>query len=154
MVNLANRCNSQIGGASENLKPASPQERAALEGAPCSAGHFTFSMWVKKIRFFTLHRSQRANICCLPCLFHLRQRWWLFLASREEEGRPSREVHWASPSPTPSALQPGPPGCYGRARNHFSETGGKIYKSCLKPSVGRNSAPHGTEAVSESKKKK
>lgn len=55
-MNIANRCNSQIGGALENLKPASPQERAALEGAALLCRAFTFSMWVKKI--LILHTPQ------------------------------------------------------------------------------------------------
>lgn len=153
-MNIANRCNSQIGGALENLKPASPQERAALEGAALLYRAFTFSMWVKKILILHTPQIPKGKYLLSALPFPSRQRWWLFLASRKEEERPCREVCWASPSPSPAALQTGPLGCYERARDRFSENGGKIHKSCLKASVGRNLAPRGAEAVSESKKMK
>lgn len=54
------------------LEAGSPWGRASLEGLPCFAGHFTFSVWVKSSPASSNSMIQRPNICCLPCFFHVR----------------------------------------------------------------------------------
>lgn len=120
-----------------------PWGRTALEGASCSAGHFTFSMWVKKILIFHTPQIPKAKYLLSALPFPSQAEVVAMPGSWGGRGKPLQGGALGIAPQLPPKLCSRSPVCYGRSQAGFLETGRKTQESCLKASVGRNRAPCG-----------
>lgn len=130
-----------------------PSMGSTALGKGCPAGHFTFSIWVKKIGLFHTPQIPKAKYLLSALPFPSQAERRQCLAPGEGEGSPCREVRWASPLSFPLSSAARSPVCYGRSQAGFLETGGKTQESCLRPpwaAIG----PHVVRLLAESWKRR